>query len=167
MSLVFYPRFKWVICRLDCPILKLIKRSESTPTYENSKEEYELYLHLVVFLRRKIERKKWMFVHLIVFLFSLFCALISWHIPLLFYFASMLHACCFPISLFLSPILSHMCFQASRGSQTAFHKDNVALLSRWSLHVLPVINVSLDTPRDRGDFTEHLDFSTDAYPPSV
>lgn len=66
--------------------------------------------------------------------------------------------CCFPVFLFLSPISSHVCFQATQGSQTAFHKDNIALLNRWSVHVLSVISIGLDTPRDRGDFLEHLEF---------
>lgn len=75
------------------------------------------------------------------------------------FFASMRCAlCCFPVFLFLSPISSHVCFQATRGSHTAFHKDNIALLNRWSVHVLSVISIGLDTPRDRGDFSEHLEF---------
>lgn len=81
-----------------------------------------------------------------------------------FFFASMLCGlCCFPVFLFLSPILSHVCFQATQGSQTAFHKDNIALLNRWNVHVLTVISIGLDTPRDREDFSEHLKFSTNIY----
>lgn len=87
-------------------------------------------------------------------------ALISWHIPLLRFCFNALCAVLSPIFLYLSPISSHMCFQATQGSQSAFHKDNSAQLNRWGINVLSVITIGLDTPRDRKDYSYYLEFST-------